>query len=521
MLARQHIIIGDRAKRGYACGKSRMRSAFFCFVAAALPVLLVVGARADDEQSLGNLLFTDPNLSLNRNQSCSTCHSLAPATDPATQLPFGTPGFVDPLNVLYGTPVSTGSTAGDFGALNAPSVGYAAFSPDFFWDPVAAQYTGGQFWNGRATNLEAQAAMPLLNPLEMGMPSEWAVVTRLQENTNYVGLFRQIYGLDLATIPPGDLSPATNPPPGAVPAVYAATTQAIAQFERGPVFNQFTSKFDFWLAGMTTLSSNEMSGYNLFSVKVGCADCHTSFPTVDSSGNTTPPLFSAFIYANVGEPRNWNIPGAPAPDPGLGGRPDIAAAWPDGSQLGLHKTVSLRNVALTPPYGHNGVFSTLEQVVHFYNTRDTLGLVDSNTNAEFGITGWPPPEISTNMSVDEIGKLRLTAEQEAEIVAFLETLTDNYPATGGDPNVPPGTPSPFANTPLPSIPVKLRATSPGGMTLQGRLGKSYQIEFSDSLGAPRAWQILASVRLGTNGLAVADTNTVASASRFYRAVELP
>jgi cytochrome c peroxidase len=499
----------------------RTRNVFLSVIVLAGSLALAGNALGDDEQSLGNLLFTDPNLSLNRNQSCSTCHSLAPATNAATQLPFGTPGFVDPLNVFDGTPVSAGSTAGDFGSLNAPSAGYAAFSPDFFWDPIAYVYTGGEFWNGRATNLEAQAAVPLLNPVEMGMPSQWAVVTRLKENTNYVRLFQQIYGLDLNAIPAGNLAPGHIPPPGAVPAVYAAATQAIAEFERSPVFNQFTSKYDFWLAGMTALNSNELSGYNLFNGKANCFDCHLSFTGVDSAGNPTPPLFTDFTYANVGLPRNWNIPGTPAPDPGLGGRRDIAAAWPDGSQLGLHKTMSLRNIAITPPYGHNGVFSTLEQVVHFYNTRDTLGPLDANTNAGFGITGWPAPEISSNMNIAEFGNLRLTAAEEAQIVAFLETLTDNYPATGGDTNVPPGTPSPFANTPLPTIPVKLSATGPGTVTLWGRLGKSYQIQFVNSLVVPRLWQTLATVRLGTNGFTVVDTNTISSSSRFYRAVELP
>jgi hypothetical protein len=123
--------------------------------------------------------------------------------------------------------------------------------------------------------------------------------------------------------------------------------------------------------------------------------------------------------------------------------------------------------------------------------------------------------------VAEFGNLRLTAAEEAQIVAFLETLTDNYPATGGDTNVPPGAPSPFANTPLPTIPVTLSATNPGTVTLWGRLGKTYQIQFVNSLLAPRLWQTLAAVRLGTNGLSVADTNTISSASRFYRAVQLP
>jgi len=499
----------------------RMRSEFLRVMVLAGSLGLAGNALGDAEQTLGNLLFRDPNLSLNRNQACANCHSLAPAIDPLTQLPFGAPGFVDPVNVADGTPVSAGSTAGDFGALNAPSVGYAAFSPDFFWDPIAYVYTGGQFWNGRATNLEAQAGVPMLNLVEMGMPSEWAVVTRLKEDTNYVALFQQIYGLDLDAIPAGELAPATNTPPGAVAAVFAAAVQAIAQFERSPVFNQFTSKYDFWLAGMTTLNSNELSGYDLFNGKANCFDCHVSFAGVDRAGNATPPLFTDFTYANVGLPRNWNIPGTPPPDPGLGGRADIAAADPDGSQIGLHKTMSLRNIAITPPYGHNGVFSNLQQVVHFYNTRDTLGQLDANTNAGFGITGWPAPEISSNLCIADIGNLRLTAAEEAQIVAFLRTLTDNYPATGGDTNVPPGTPSPFANAPLPTIPVQLAATNAGTLTLWGRLGKTYRIQFVNSLLAPRLWQTLATVRLGTNGLSMVDTNAITSTSRFYRAVQLP
>ena len=494
---------------------------FFVILAVAGWVLASVFARADTEQTLGGQLFTDPNLSLNRNQSCSSCHALAPATDSGTLLPFGTPGFVDPTNVFFGTPVSAGSTPGDFGGLNAPSVGYAAFTPPFHWDPISYQYSGGLFWNGRANTLEEQAEAPLLNPVEMGMPSQWAVVTRLQENTNYVQLFHQIYGLDLTAIPPGELAPATNTPPGSVPAVYAAAAQAIAQFERSPVFNQFTSKFDFFLAGVTALSSNELSGFKLFTGRLGCSDCHSASTGLDSVGNITPPLLTDFTYANVGSPRNWNIPGTPTPDLGLGGRADVAAAWPDGSQLGLQKVISLRNVSITPPYGHNGVFSNLAQVVHFYNTRDVLGVVGANTNAGFGVTGWPPPEVPQNVSISEIGNLRMTADEEAQVVAFLETLTDNYPATGDDPLVPPGTPSPFVDTTPAGIPVTLALPAPGYLVLNGRLGKTNQFQFTASLAPPVTWSTLYAVKLGTNGVTFPDPNAVSVGARFYRVVELP
>lgn len=490
--------------------------------ALTLGLVCVEGAAlGDTEQALGKLLFTDANLSLNRNQSCASCHSLSPATDPLSGLPFGTPGFVDPLNVASGTAVSAGSVAGQFGALNAPSVGYAAFSPTFGLDPATQVYRGGLFWNGRAKNLEDQASQPFLNPSEMAMPSEWAVVTRLKENTNYVAQFQQIYGLDLSSIPSGDLAPASNAAPGGVPAAYAAMTQAIGEFERGPEFNQFTSKFDYWLAGMTSLSSNELAGYNLFNGRANCANCHLTFESADPAGNPLPPLFTDFTYANVGLPRNWTIPGVPAPDAGLGGRADIAAASPDGSEIGKHKVMSLRNVAVTPPYGHNGVLTTLEQVVHFYNTRDVLGKVDSNTNSGFGVTGWAPPEFSTNINVAEMGNLRLSAAQEAQIVAFLETLTDNYAETGGDSNVPPGTPSPFANAMPPGIPTLLTATNAGAVELFGRLGKAYQLEFAASLSPPVHWQSLTTVHLGTNGTVLTDTNAAKSPFRFYRVLQMP
>ena len=134
-----------------------------------------------DEQQLGKLLYEDKNLSLNRNQSCASCHSLKPVHQKNAFSKL-VPGFVDPENVKNGTPVSSGSIPGATGALNAPSVGYAAFSPLFHWDEAEGLYVGGQFWNGRASNLTEQAKGPFLNPVEMAMPNEWSVVSRLKEN---------------------------------------------------------------------------------------------------------------------------------------------------------------------------------------------------------------------------------------------------------------------------------------------------------------------------------------------------
>jgi len=115
--------------------------------------------------------------------------------------------------------------------------------------------------------------------------------------------------------------------------------------------------------------------------------------------------------------------------------------------------MSLRNIALPPPYMHNGAFRTLEQVAHFYNTRDAKPRVCTDSNDRgFGDDCWPEPEFAATMNVDVRGNLGLSAEEEADLVAFMNTLTDNYPQWGGDPLVPPGTPSPFDGAPFPPLP---------------------------------------------------------------------
>lgn len=405
------------------------------------------------EQQLGQALYTDRDLSRARNQSCATCHSLVAVRDPQTHRRLPSPGFADTDNVVQGTAVSRGSLAGRAGRLNAPSVGYAAFSPFFHWNGEEGLYVGGQFWNGRANTLADQAAAPFLNPDEMAMPSMWAVVSRLKEKHRYRKLFRELYALDLDILPSYEGAPATLPAPPGVADVYLRMAQAIAAFEKSAVFNRFTSKFDFFLAGRVQLTDQELQGLAVFQdeTKGNCAACHLSTPTTATDGGLFPPLFTDFTYDNIGVPRNTRIPGNPDPDPGLGGRPDVAARNPTG-ELGKHKVMSLRNIALTPPYGHNGVFATLEQIVHFYNTRDVLGWVADSDAPGFGVTGWPPPEILENLNTDELGNLGLTAAEEAALVAFMKTLTDGYPDWGRDARVPPGTPSPFAATPLPPLP---------------------------------------------------------------------
>jgi cytochrome c peroxidase len=420
----------------------------------------IQAADLSKEQRLGRLLYKDTSLSLERNQSCESCHTLS-RVEVLTEVQSGkfryrkqpAVSFADPDNIRNGTFVADGSVAGEFGTLNTPSAGYAAFSPFFHWDGNEGLYIGGQFWNGRANSLKDQASGPPLNPVEMAMPSKWAVVTRLKENPVYVRRFKNIYDIDLDLIPSYEQAPAGLTSPPGVIAAYDAMAEAIGEFEKSRQFNRFDSKFDFVLAGMTQFTQQEGRGFALFvGDRALCSACHVTDMTIAPDGSPFPPLLTDFTYDNLGVPRNRNIPGDPEPNPGLGGRPDIAAGDPAGNEIGKHKVMSLRNIALTPPYMHNGAFQTLEQVVHFYNTRDVLGVCTDINDPGYGVDCWPEPEFATTMNVDELGNLGLTAAEEADLVAFMKTLTDNYPLWGKDPLVPPGTPSPFADAPFPPLP---------------------------------------------------------------------
>jgi len=415
------------------------QSAMFLFL-LCLSCAGQAGVILTDEQKLGKLLFEDKNLSLNRNQACASCHTLNPVPKESAVSKL-VPSFVDPENLKTNTAVSSGSLPHKKGTLNAPSVGYAAFSPLFYWDEEEGLYIGGQFWNGRASNLIQQAKAPFLNPVEMAMPSQWSVVSRLQENEEYRKLFWQIYRLDIET----NNKQLNAKSPAAIAQVYYNLAKAISAFERSRVFNKFNSKFDYVLAGMTKFTPIEEKGFALFNneKKGNCAACHISEASSDEDGNVIPPLFTDFTYDNIGLPRNTKIPNNPKPNSGLGGRSDIAKFDPYGDEIGKHKVMSLRNIAITLPYGHNGAFANLEQIVHFYNTRDTLGWVPNNQDPGFAKSGWPDPEISQNVNHDELGNLGLNPDEEKAIVAFMKTLTDDYPKWGKDLRVPPGTPSPF------------------------------------------------------------------------------
>ena len=339
------------------------------------------------KEELGGLIFADTSLSQPPGQSCASCH-LAQA------------GFADPDSDST-RPVSEGAISGRFGNRNAPTAAYTSLIPVFSGNNTVG-FIGGQFVDGRAATLVEQAKAPFLNPLEMANPDKQTVIDAVR-NSNYVDLFEQVYGT-------GSLDDTE--------AAYDQIADAIAAFEKSDTLNPFTSKFDLFLSGRVTLTAQEQRGLDWFNSIGQCADCHFD------------PLFTDHTYHNLGVPKNpdnpfYNMPpefnpdGAAFVDLGLGLNPTVMSS----SQNGKFRVPTLRNVALTAPYMHNGVFQTLEQVVDFYNTRDVLPVCPTDV-IEPGC--WPLPEVPENVDTLRMGNLGLTPEQVDDIVAFLQTLTDGF-----------------------------------------------------------------------------------------------
>jgi cytochrome c peroxidase len=222
---------------------------------------------------------------------------------------------------------------------------------------------------------------------------------------------------------------------------YDRIGKSIAAYERSKEASPFTSKFDYWLKKKATLTEEELRGLKLFEGKGKCAECHPS--RQGPKGKS--PLFTDFTYDNLGIPKNprnpfygmpaqWNPDGADFVDTGLGGYLKDAGykASVHEREWGKFKVPTLRNVDKRPSqsfvkaFGHNGYFKSLKEIVHFYNTRDTLGRCEKMTDPRPGDTCWPAPEVSENLNRKELGNLGLTEDEENAIVAFLKTLSDGY-----------------------------------------------------------------------------------------------
>lgn len=333
-----------------------------------------IAALPGSEEELGRKLFFDTDLSSPAGQSCASCH------DPLS-------GFADPV-VSQDAPVSEGAVAGRFGNRNAPSAAYAKFIPPRteVTENGDTFYRGGLFLDGRRNTLAEQAGDPLLNPAEMANPDKAAVVDAVKAS-DYAGILVYLYDENVFA---------------EVNDAYDKITNAIAAFEKTRELSPFTSKYDYSLRGRYTFSQQEADGLALFKNAL-CSNCHTLNNLADGSST----VFSDFRYWNLGVPANPDNPDSSV-DYGLGG--DINAAADDGK----FRTPTLRNVALTAPYMHNGVLASLEEVISFYNTRDDAAM------------NWPAPEVSANLQTADVGELFLNAQEEAALVAFLKTLTDGY-----------------------------------------------------------------------------------------------
>jgi cytochrome c peroxidase len=311
-----------------------------------------------DRIALGRKLYFDTRLSRDGTVSCATCHDVSR-------------GFTDHRNVSEGV--------GDhLGRRSAPTTMNAALFQTMFWD-------------GRATTLEEQAKLPILNPIEMGHPDGASAVKALQADPAYVGLFQKAYG---------------RAP------TYEDVGRAIASFERTLIF--LDAPFDKYVAGdSTAISPAAQRGLVLFGGKARCVSCHML--------NASNPLGTDNLFHNIGvSARTQNFEqlaqkGLAAIKGGADERSlDSLALETDLSELGrfittrnrsdigAFKTEQLRNVGITAPYMHDGSLRTLWDVVDHYNKGG-----ETNPYLDGGIE-----------------PLDLSEAEIDDLVAFLFTLTD-------------------------------------------------------------------------------------------------
>ena len=239
--------------------------------------------------ALGEKLYMDKRLSVNNSQSCNTCHNV---TD-------GGPG-VD--NTVF----SAGAIVGKFGGRNAPTVWNAGFQL-------------AQFWDGRAKDLKEQAKGPILNPVEMAMPSEQAVIDRISHINDYQVAFKKAFKQDNAI-------------------TYDNLAHAIAAFERTLVTKD---RFDQYMNGDTSaLNAQEKAGLQAF-INTGCIACHSG-PTLGGS-----------MYQKLGLVKPYD-------NQSDQGRFDLTQ---NAAEKMVFKVPMLRDVARTAPYFHDGKVKTLEEAV--------------------------------------------------------------------------------------------------------------------------------------------------------------
>jgi cytochrome c peroxidase len=436
------------------------------------------GSRMKQVQVLGELLLFDKNLSVNRNEACSFCHM--PETDftgPISILNQTAVAYPGSVRHRFGRRKPQSYTYASF----YPALQYNRTQQDFyggnFWDLRA---TGYRLQNPAAE----QAQGPPVDPNEMGFADTACVVHRLSQSA-YRPLFEAVWGEQAFAIQwPADIEPTCGRPGPAAESdpypvhlgkadrgrsnsTYDQFALSVASYEASPDVSPFSSKFDYALAnpGKRVLSPEELAGWTLFRGRAKCNTCHLDgtessaeqgkpSPAKPANAASVAPLFTDFTSNNLGLPRNSAIPyysedqpdaygyianaaGNQFVDVGVGGflrgPANVNADWKQYADAfdGKFQTTTLRNTDKRPrpdfvkAYMHNGYLKSLKEVVHFYNTRDSLGICKGEHDPGEKQRCWPVPEVPLNVN-KTIGRLGLTGREEDQIVAFLKALTDGY-----------------------------------------------------------------------------------------------
>ena len=356
-------------------------------------VMMVVGclARAEEVSPvvIGRKIFMDTSLSQPVGQGCVSCH------DPKA-------AFADARRV------SPGAVNERKGRRNAPTLMYAALIPpiaaeDFYDEEGELIYVleGGLFLDGRAHDQFEQVQMPFFNKDEMNLSGPADLADRIRKS-EYASDFKKLVGGKVWGND-GKL----------VDQVY----HSLVAFLREPMFRPFNARIDdFWKGDVKALNDSELRGLALFQSKAGCAQCHPL-----GVGTWPEPLLSDFGYDNLGAPSLGEK------DPGLGG---VSGRK---NEMGQFRSPTLRNIALTAPYLHNGSIKTLKEVMEFYNKRDV-------EPERWGKTDFPE-----TVNHDDMGDLKLTDQEVDDLVALMHTFTDKnlLEMKEGDelPKTPEGVPS--------------------------------------------------------------------------------
>jgi cytochrome c peroxidase len=360
--------------------------------------------------SVSQALFAEKALSASGQLACASCHTddNAHADATGTLLPLG------------------GVKVDQQGFRSSPSLMYLASNTAFRFNTNGLPF-GGFTWDGRANSRAEQAAGPLLDSSEMAN-ADVAAVAKKVRGLSYFNDFVSQFKVPSA---------ATDQQ------IFDKLQMALQTYqELDTDYVLFNSKFDKVADGAATFTAAEQRGLAIFNNpnQGNCASCHTS----SNGPNSERPLFTNFSYAAIGLPRNPQIQKNADPtffDMGLCGpkRTDLSTR---SDLCGQFKVPTLRNIALTAPYFHNASVSTLSDAVGFYATRDidpglwypvVNGVVQKFNDLPVAYRG---NVINTAPFGQQAGAAPLlSAQNVADLVSFLQTLTDDRTAASGSPTV--------------------------------------------------------------------------------------